>query len=94
MCRVEFSKIGKHDVTFIREMRVQYTQTSQEGIKCTKAKKLLRAFCPNIYYAQRPFGSSMLQVYIDGAKRMECVLKYPVTEPISYCTVSNFRLIL
>ena len=36
----------------------------------------------------------MLQVYIDGAKRMECVLKYPVTEPISYCTVSNFRLIL
>ena len=36
----------------------------------------------------------MLQVYIDGAKRMECVLKYPITEPISYCTVSNFRLIL
>ena len=26
MCRVEFSKIGKHDVTFIREMRV-----SKEG---------------------------------------------------------------
>ena len=38
--------------------------------------------------AKRPFGSSMLQVYIDGAKRMECILKYPITEPISYCTVS------
>ena len=24
-------------------------QTSQEGIKCTKTKELLRAFCPNIY---------------------------------------------
>ena len=22
LCRVEFSKIGKHDITFIREMRV------------------------------------------------------------------------
>lgn len=38
--------------------------------------------------AKRPFGSSLLQVYIDGAKRMECVLKYPsLNEPITYCTV-------
>ena len=30
-----------------------------------------------------------MQVFIDGAKRMECVLKYPsLSEPISYCTVS------
>ena len=26
MCRVEFSKIGKRDVTFIREMRVHFTK--------------------------------------------------------------------
>ena len=39
--------------------------------------------------AKRPFGSSLLQVYVDGAKRMECVLKYPVTETISYCTVRS-----
>ena len=39
--------------------------------------------------AKRPFGSSSLTVYIDGAKRMECALKYPsLSEPISYCTVS------
>ena len=39
--------------------------------------------------AKRPFGSSTLTVYIDGAKRMECALKYPsLSEPISYCTVS------
>ncbi len=38
--------------------------------------------------AKRPFGSSQLQVYIDGAKRMECVLKYPsLNEPIVYCTI-------
>ena len=41
--------------------------------------------------AKRPFGSSTLQVFVDGAKRMECVLKYPTfSDPISYCTVSIF----
>ena len=43
--------------------------------------------------AKRPFGSSTLQVFVDGAKRMECVLKYPTfSDPISYCTVSIFFL--
>ena len=43
--------------------------------------------------AKRPFGSSTLQVFVDGAKRMECVLKYPTfSDPISYCTVSIFSV--
>ena len=31
-------------------------QTSQEGIKCTKAKDYLRAYCPNILCCEYPFG--------------------------------------
>lgn len=43
--------------------------------------------------AKRPFGSSQLQIFIDGAKRLDCVLKYPsLTEPISYCTVSFLKV--
>ena len=31
--------------------------TNQEGIKCTKAKEYLRAYCPNMYiHCGYPFG--------------------------------------
>ena len=33
LCRVEFSKIGKHDVTFIREMRVHISLVHMKFIK-------------------------------------------------------------
>jgi hypothetical protein len=40
--------------------------------------------------ARRPFGSSSLLVHIDGAKRMECHLKYPsLHEPLSYCQIGS-----
>ena len=38
MCRVEFSKIGKRDVTFIREMRV-YGHCYLQGIQAVATVK-------------------------------------------------------
>ena len=38
------------------------------------------------------YGSSQLQMWIDGAKRMECSLKFPSVdsaEPLSYCQVGS-----
>ena len=40
--------------------------------------------------AKRPFGSSHLQVWLDGTKRIECVLKYmEKSEPFSYCQIGS-----
>ena len=40
--------------------------------------------------AKRPFGSSQLQVWLDGTKRMECALKYvEKSEPFSYCQIGS-----
>ncbi|XP_040571294.2 LOW QUALITY PROTEIN: neurobeachin-like protein 1 [Lepeophtheirus salmonis] len=41
-------------------------------------------------YARSPFKSSSLVVYVDGSKRLECSLKYPVfsiNDPILYCSI-------
>ena len=35
-------------------------QTSQEGIKCTKAKEWLRSSCPNIYTVQKGLFETLL----------------------------------
>ena len=40
--------------------------------------------------AKRPFGSSQLQVWLDGTKRMDCSLKYmEKSEPFSYCQIGS-----
>ena len=39
---------------------------------------------------KRPFGSSSLAIYVDGARRLECPLKYPsFSEPVSYCQIGS-----
>ena len=39
---------------------------------------------------KRPFGSSSLAIHVDGAKRLECPLKYPsFSEPVSYCQIGS-----
>ena len=42
---------AKSTVNFISAKTVNFisAEISQEGIKCTKAKKELKAYCPNLY---------------------------------------------
>ena len=42
--------------------------------------------------AKRPFGSSHLQIWIDGTKRIDCGLKFPTVgsaDPLSYCQIGS-----
>eukprot|EP00095_Tigriopus_kingsejongensis_P009861 snap_masked-scaffold853_size88743-processed-gene-0.4 protein:Tk09861 transcript:snap_masked-scaffold853_size88743-processed-gene-0.4-mRNA-1 annotation:"neurobeachin-like protein 1 isoform x3" len=51
-----------------------------------------RWHCVQICHAhgKGPFGKSTVAFYIDGAKRLECGLKFPnLSEPISYCTIGS-----
>lgn len=40
---------------------------------------------------KRPFGTSQLQIYVDGTKKIECALKYPVSngDTWAYCQIGN-----
>lgn len=51
-----------------------------------------RWHCIEICHAhgKGPFGKSTVTFYVDGAKRLECPLKFPaLSEPISYCTIGS-----
>ncbi len=67
----------------------EYLAVPLEGFPLADERWHCVAICHSA--GKRPFGASSLCLFIDGAKRLECSLKYPVPagEAISYCQIGS-----